>query len=323
MLKSIVFILVLFCVGAGPVFDPPRAFSGAGGLIMRLSSPEVANGHTLLLEITLPDSTVPVRHVYARQSDRSLRVFAHPARPRLGRFALIGIPYLAEPGADTVLVGWTENDLAYTRTLSFRVVHGPYKSEQIRGVPQSRVTPSPADLRRIEREKAEIAAAYETVRDSLMMAGSFQSPVEQETVTSEYGTRRVFNGQLRSYHGGVDLRAYEGTPIYAAQAGLVRLAKNLFYNGNHVILEHGMGVFSSYSHMSRLFVEPGDEVEKGQLLGLSGATGRVTAAHLHWSVRVNGVGVSPMQFAAVLGSLYRDGEIVENAGEGRTKPDGM
>ena len=119
-----------------------------------------------------------------------------------------------------------------------------------------------------------------------MMEDTFRYPVEKKTITSPYGTRRVFNGLLRSYHGGLDLRAYEGTPLYAAQSGVVKLAQDLFYSGNHVLIEHGMGIHTGYSHMSRLYVKTGDEVSRGQLLGLSGATGRVTAAHLHWTVSV-------------------------------------
>ena len=101
------------------------------------------------------------------------------------------------------------------------------------------------------------------------------------------------------------MRAYEGTPLYAAQSGRVKLAKNLFYSGNHVLIEHGMGIYSSYSHMSRLDVMENDWVARGQPLGLSGSTGRVTAAHLHWTVNVNGVRVSPLQFYDILATLYR------------------
>ena len=114
---------------------------------------------------------------------------------------------------------WTESDRVFGRELPFTIVAGPYRSEQIRGVPQSRVTPSVTDFRRIALERKIISAAYEAVRDTVMMEDTFRYPVEKKTITSPYGTRRVFNGQLRSYHGGLDLRAYEGTPLFAAQSG--------------------------------------------------------------------------------------------------------
>ncbi len=244
------------------------------------------------------------------------RLYPHPTAPDGVLFTLIGIPYRTEPGPDTVHVEWTESDRIFDRELPFRVVPGPYRSEQIRSVPQSRVTPSAADVRRIARERKIIAKAYEAVRDTAMMEDTFRYPVEKKTITSPYGTRRVFNGQLRSYHGGLDLRAYEGTPLYAAQSGVVKLAQNLFYSGNHVLIEHGMGIHTGYSHMSRLHVKTGDQVNRGQLLGLSGSTGRSNAAHLHWTVSVNGVGVSPLQFTEILTMLYKQPVEVRNRNDG-------
>ena len=247
----------------------------------------------------------PVADLTVSTGDRIHRLYPHPTESDGTLFTLIGIPYGAAPGPDTLHVEWTESDRIFGRDLPFSVVAGPYRSEQIRGVPQNRVTPSAADFRRIARERRIIAAAYEAVRDTAMMADTFRYPVEKKTITSPYGTRRVFNGQLRSFHGGLDLRAYEGTPLYAAQSGVVKLARNLFFSGNHVLIEHGMGIHTGYSHMSRLYVKPGDEVSRGQLLGLSGSTGRVTAAHLHWEVHVDGVGVSPLQFTEILTMLYQ------------------
>jgi murein DD-endopeptidase MepM/ murein hydrolase activator NlpD len=235
----------------------------------------------------------------------AIRLYPHPGKPAGTHVTLIGVPYETPPRPDTVGVAWGVGDRIYHRDLPFRVVAGPYPSEEIRGVDQSRVTPGAEELARIARERELIAAAYVAARDSAMMDGPFAWPVEPRVVTSPYGTRRVFNGQLRSVHGGLDLRAREGTPIYAAQSGVVRLAQNLFYAGNHVLIEHGMGIHTSYSHLSKIEVEAGQWVEKGQRIGLAGATGRVTAAHLHWTVSVHGVGVSPLQCVEVLEGVYK------------------
>ena len=256
-------------------------------------------------QVDLAGPAGPVADLTVSTGDRIHRLYPHPTAAEGVLFTLIGIPYRTEPGPDTVHVEWTESDRIFDRELPFTVVPGPYRSEQIRGVPQSRVTPSAADVRRIARERTIIAKAYEAVRDSAMMVDTFRYPVEKKTITSPYGTRRVFNGQLRSFHGGLDLRAYEGTPLYAAQSGVVKLAQNLFYSGNHILIEHGMGIHTGYSHLSRLYVKTGDQVTRGQLLGLSGSTGRSTAAHLHWTVSVDGVGVSPLQFTEILTMLYR------------------
>jgi murein DD-endopeptidase MepM/ murein hydrolase activator NlpD len=118
-----------------------------------------------------------------------------------------------------------------------------------------------------------------------------------------FGTRRVFNGELQSQHTGTDFRAQTGEPVHAAAAGVVRLAKDLFYSGNAVILDHGAGVFTSYSHLSRMEVRDGQRVEKGMVVGLAGATGRATGPHLHWAVKVNSVNVNPMTFIRVMDLL--------------------
>lgn len=340
---NLVFALVLtaICLGGETFFQVPRAYLGEQALTFSLSDSRVANGHTLLLECILNGAAPAVDRTESGVEDpsdvvtemessasaritdlvvgrggRSHRTYAHPTNPDGVLFTLIGIPYGAKPGPDTLHVEWTESDRIFGRDLPFTIVPGPYRSEQIRGVPQNRVTPSAGDFRRIARERKIIAAAYEAVRDTAMMVDTFRYPVEKKTITSPYGTRRVFNGQLRSFHGGLDLRAYEGTPLYAAQSGVVKLAQNLFFSGNHVLLEHGMGIHTGYSHMSRLYVKTGDEVSRGQLLGLSGSTGRVTAAHLHWTVNVNGVGVSPLQFTEILAMLYQKPVEVRNPNDG-------
>ncbi len=322
MMHSIVILFATaFCLGSEPFFDGDRTYPGAQAVSFHLSTQEIANGHTLLLECILDglsgaegndversnddfSKSAQLYDLTAARGDRALPMYPHPTKPEGVLFTLVGIPYHTDPGPDAVQVEWTESDRVFGRELPFSVVAGPYRSEQIRGVPQNRVTPSDAELRRIAREREIVAKAYEAVRDSVMMDDPFHYPVERKTITSPYGTRRVFNGQLRSYHGGLDLRAYEGTPIYAAQSGVVKLAQNLFYSGNHVLIEHGMGIHSGYSHLSRLHVKAGDQVARGQLLGLSGSTGRVTAAHLHWTVSVHGVGVSPLQFTEILTMLY-------------------
>ena len=104
----------------------------------------------------------------------------------------------------------------------------------------------------------------------------------------------MFNGELRSYHRGVDLRGAEGTPIKAMADGKVVIAQNMYFAGNTVYLDHGQGVISSYAHMSRLDVKPGEMVKAGQQIGLVGATGRVTGPHLHLGLNILGVAVDPL-----------------------------
>ena len=112
---------------------------------------------------------------------------------------------------------------------------------------------------------------------------------------------------LRSYHSGTDFKAPTGTPIYSVNDGIVKLSSDRYYAGNSVIIDHGHGVYSCYYHLSRLDVKVGQKVKQGEQLGLSGATGRVTGPHLHFSVRVHGVQVDPLQILEVLNTLNDEG----------------
>jgi murein DD-endopeptidase MepM/ murein hydrolase activator NlpD len=105
--------------------------------------------------------------------------------------------------------------------------------------------------------------------------------------------RRIFNNQPRGRHSGVDLKAGMGEPIKSSNRGKIVLARNLFFAGNCVIIDHGLDIFSIYCHLSKISVQEGETVEKEQIIGLAGATGRVTGPHLHWSIKVGGVNIAP------------------------------
>ena len=175
----IAIILVLLVITSYPSFEYQRAITGETALETKISGNEVANGETLLLEI-IPSDTVLIENITSGLGDTSaVRLFDHPVEPGGAYFALIGINYYAQPYDDTLHVHWTESDMSFARSIPFSVVRGTYKSTRITGVPQSRVTPSAADYRRIARERREIAAAYKSVRDSVLMDGPFRMPTEK------------------------------------------------------------------------------------------------------------------------------------------------
>jgi len=129
------------------------------------------------------------------------------------------------------------------------------------------------------KEKVFAASASEP-----LWSGDFRAPVHAAP-TDSFGTRRTFNGQLASVHKGMDFRAATGTVVRAGNSGVVVLARPLYYEGNCVVIDHGLGLYTLSMHLSRIDVREGQHVAKGQPLGLSGATGRVTGPHLHWAVR--------------------------------------
>lgn len=159
-----------------------------------------------------------------------------------------------------------------------------YEIQRIDGLPPDKVTPSEKDLERIRAEQALInrARARDLAREGF--AGDWTWPVTG-IITGVYGSQRILNGEPRSPHYGVDVAASEGTPIRAPAAGIVALAhEDMYFSGHTVILDHGHGVTSTLIHMSEMHVQAGDEVERGQVIGAVGATGRATGPHLHWGV---------------------------------------
>ena len=165
-------------------------------------------------------------------------------------------------------------------------------------------SPDAETLKRIDDEKAAKAAAYDKTSPHALWSGPFRRPLDS-VITETFGVRRMFNGQLLSEHHGVDFRATPGTPVLAANSGTVVLARELFFEGNCVILDHGQGLFTIYMHFSKFAVHEGDSVKRGQELGESGATGRVTGPHLHVSVLWRGVALDLLSLTTLQAPDWR------------------
>jgi murein DD-endopeptidase MepM/ murein hydrolase activator NlpD len=173
------------------------------------------------------------------------------------------------------------------------VEQATYKSETLR-VPDRFVEPDAATLRRIDSDKEIKKAAFAHEIATPEWSGKFVAPIDS-TVSEGFGTRRTFNGKLASIHRGLDYHAKPGSPVTAANSGEVVLARELFYEGNCVIIDHGQQFMTLYMHLSKLEVSEGEQVEKGQPIGLSGSTGRATGPHLHLAVRWQGAYLDPAQ----------------------------
>jgi murein DD-endopeptidase MepM/ murein hydrolase activator NlpD len=210
-----------------------------------------------------------------------------------GWVAIIGIPLDTPPGtqaAQFLPAGETE-----PRSLDFSVAGKKYAEQHLKVQNRRHVNPEKDDLERIEREKARIDAALGTYTPGRVPELRMQPPVPGER-SSSFGLRRFFNGEPRNPHSGMDIAAPAGTPIRAPSPGRVLDAGDFFFNGNTVFVDHGSGVVTMYCHLSRIDVKRGDEIEAGDVLGLVGATGRVTGPHLHWGIAVNRAMVDPALF---------------------------
>jgi murein DD-endopeptidase MepM/ murein hydrolase activator NlpD len=146
---------------------------------------------------------------------------------------------------------------------------------------------------RVEREAKRLDALWGAASGTRLWTKGFVQPAAGD-LGSAFGSRRSFNDEARSRHGGLDILAPPGSGVYAANTGNVVLAEELFYTGTTVILDHGLGLYTLYGHLAELTVEAGASVGRAQQLGVVGATGRVTGPHLHWEVRAAGARVDPM-----------------------------
>ncbi len=249
-----------------------------------ISNSEVKNGQTALIKFFREDG---VEYKYIKVKDKKYKIFS-------SSYVYLPINYYAKPETLEVYVHYTKDKKPASKLLFFEVVDGKYKKETL-SVDSSKVKLSKEDQKRTSKEYAEAMKIYNTVTDKNYIDSPYVMPIESK-ITSQFGNARVFNGTLKSYHSGTDFRAKVGTPIKSVNDGRVVLAKDRFYAGGSVIVDHGEGVYSCYYHMSKFDVKEGEMVKKGQTLGLSGVSGRVTGPHLHFSFRVSGVQIDPLQF---------------------------
>jgi hypothetical protein len=207
--------------------------------------------------------------------------------------ALAGADVEAPVGPSTLHItahtGGKEIDLS--RNVEIHEAH--YRTGALTVSPKF-VEPPPEALKEIEEESKIKAKVYAASGAEPLWRGSFHAPVASSP-TDSFGTRRMFNGKLASIHKGADFHAPMGTPVHASNSGVVVLARKLYYEGNCVIIDHGMGLFTLSMHFSRIDVHEGQRVKAGDRLGLSGATGRVTGPHLHWAVRWQGAMLDPVK----------------------------
>jgi murein DD-endopeptidase MepM/ murein hydrolase activator NlpD len=181
----------------------------------------------------------------------------------------------------------------------FEVTEKAYTEQHITLQNREMVNPNPDQLARIREESRRQKALYLRFTEQTLTEGGFILPLEGR-ISSLFGHRRFFNGQPRNPHSGLDIAAPTGTPVLAPSSGQVILVDDLYYNGKTVFLDHGQGLITMYCHLSEQAVVQGAMVEQRQIIGLVGATGRVTGPHLHWSVSLNGYRVDPDTLMALL-----------------------
>jgi murein DD-endopeptidase MepM/ murein hydrolase activator NlpD len=264
---AIVLSMMLSMVTAlASAFDLPRESRVPGGIAI----------------VALPNVKAP----RVEYQGRSVAIVRDPSAAQRW-LALVGIPLAIPAGKQQIKV----IDSGTTRFIDFTVTKKAYRTQRLT-VPNNRhVNPNAEDLQRIEREQARTEVAL-TRFSSNTPTFKLIAPVTG-TRSDSFGSRRIFNGEARNPHSGMDIAAPTGTPILSPADGVVVEQGDFFFNGNTVFIDHGSGLVTMYCHLSKITVAIGDAVKAGDSIGEVGATGRVTGPHLHFGVALNRAMVDP------------------------------
>ena len=272
MMRHRAVLLVILCLSS-------HALANADALLPRESA---VPGGVKLLPLHLAGAAAPLVEI---DGHRALVV-----RTNGDWVAVIGIPLSAPLTPEHVTV----RDAGNRQQLDFDVADKQYAIQSLKVAPKQ-VNLSKADLERVTREKVVIERAMSRWSDAAPETLRFAQPVPGVR-SSSFGMRRIFNGESRNPHSGMDIASPAGTAVRAPLAGTVIDTGSFFFNGNTVFVDHGRGLISMYCHLSVIDVTPGEAVAAGAKLGAVGMTGRATGPHLHWGLSLNRAWVDPELF---------------------------
>jgi murein DD-endopeptidase MepM/ murein hydrolase activator NlpD len=236
-------------------------------------------------------SDAPLAGLVLVDGDRRIPLERDPSGRKFG--GLLGVDLDAKVGPRDLVLESTDGEARLV--LPVKVLRGAFRVQKLSVDPKFVDVP-PEERERVKADGERVNAAYRSA-EAARRWSSFVRPVPFEG--GNFGSRRVYNGKTQSFHAGLDMPAPTGTPVAAAADGRVALAGDLYFSGGTVLVDHGGGLFTQYMHLSRIDVKDGDVVKRGAVVGLGGATGRVTGPHLHWGARWNGARVNPAALLAL------------------------
>jgi len=273
-----------------------------GGVELKIGAPPFSQGSLILATVRSQKAMGEVtgkwneQEVYFWQGGST--AVAHRSTHTYVNEALLGVDLEKAPGDYEFSVSATmENGEHAECTAALTVRAGKFATESLT-VQKQFVEPNERQAQRAVAEQEKLRQIFDHITPEKLWHGPFRLPLSGGVRGTNFGKRRILNGQPRSPHTGADFPAPTGTPIHATQTGRVVLAEELYFSGNTVIIDHGLGIYSLYGHLSATDVAVGDSVKAGAVIGKVGATGRVTGPHLHWGVTVNKARVNPIQLVA-------------------------
>jgi len=277
---AVVLLASVFPVDLFP--NSPHEIQGADG---QYSGKQ---GQVLLVEVRAGHRAIGVT---GRFLGRTIPFFPDPDQRDGMVVGLLGIDMQDKPGMHELVVEVREPDATRRLSYSVLVLKETYPVQHLT-LPSEKVDLDEDNLMRVKAEQERVNTVLRDTTEERLWDGPFIEPVRGE-VTGAFGRLRVINGQARSPHNGEDISAPLGTPVVAMNDGIARLTVDHFFSGKGVFVDHGLGLYSMYFHLSEILVQDGEAVKQGQVIGKVGATGRATGPHLHLGVRINGARVNP------------------------------
>ncbi len=260
---------------------------GAKAWSVQWQPTRVVNGSPILFQISAPATVQSLSGTWLGHQV----YFSFDAKSKIW-YGLAGISLETTPGQYSLgLTGTSSKATQLTYEQKLTVGKAKYPSVAVK-VAKKFIEPDPQQLKEIDQDKTIKEDAFKHFDPDRLWAGDFRPPVNA-SVSDVFGTGRTFNGKVQSRHQGLDYAVPSGTPVAAVNRGTVLLARPLYFKGNCVVIDHGQGLLSLYMHMSEFKVKEGQQVARGQELGLSGGTGRATGPHLHIAVRWQGTYLNP------------------------------
>ncbi|MHB8503451.1 MAG: M23 family metallopeptidase [Candidatus Acidiferrales bacterium] len=293
----------VFLAGTLSLAAAAHAEECGNGVQLRLSAPDAAQGSLLLVTVR---SEKPLAELAGKWNEREVPFWQAEGEEHGGagtdvRRALLGVDLQKPAGKyEFSVAAQLQGGERVSCRAMVDVNEGHFATENLT-VKKQFIEPDPEQVARAEAETKRLREIFDRVTPERLWTGPFRVPLDGVFHGTNFGRRRVLNGHPGSPHTGVDFPAPTGTPVHAAQSGRVVLAEPLFFSGNTVIVDHGLGIYTFYGHFSEIDAKVGDTVKAGAVLGKVGATGRVTGPHLHWGLTVERSRVNALDILRVLG----------------------
>jgi murein DD-endopeptidase MepM/ murein hydrolase activator NlpD len=286
--------IVVLLAGIFPVDPLPGTSTGMRGVDGQFSGKQ---GEVLLIRVPVGEVREGPPSVSGRFAGRAIPFFRDSSATPSGSdralvfLGLLGLDMQETPGTHELRV--EVKSPAGTRQLSYNVlvIREQYPVQHLH-LPREMVDLDEEHLIRVKAEQEQVLTVLDVVSPEKLWSSGFIEPLQGQP-SGAFGGVRIINGQPRSPHNGEDIAAPVGTEVVATNDGIARLTVDHFFSGKGVVLDHGLGLYSMYFHLSEISVRDGEPVKRGQPVGKVGTSGRATGPHLHWAVRINGSRVNP------------------------------